>query len=54
MKSVMEARSLSAENTEPTRKDEHGGGIDESAERTDRVHDDEGTQLGGGARHFGS
>jgi hypothetical protein len=50
----METRSLSTENTEPTRKGEHGGGVDESAERTGRVHDDEGTQFGGGARRSGS
>jgi len=47
----MEARSLFTENTKSTRKGEHGSGVDESAERAGRFHDDEDAQLGGGARH---
>lgn len=39
-----------AENTKPSRKGEYGDGVDESAERVGRVHDDEGTQFGGGTR----
>lgn len=46
--------SFLAENTKSSGEGEHGDGVDESAERAGRIHDDEGTQFGGGARRSGS
>lgn len=46
--------SFLAENTKSSRESEHGDGVNKSAERVGRIHDDEGTQFGGRARRSGS
>lgn len=48
------SRSSFVENTESSGEGELGDGVDESAKRVGRVHDDEGAQFGRGARRFGS
>jgi len=42
------------ENTKSSGKGEYSDGVDQSAKRVGRIHDDEGTQFGGGTRRSGS